>query len=422
MPTKPGPPRIFLSYAHEDRQHRETLTKNLAALKHSGRAFVWYDGMIEPGKDWEPAIYRELDRSDIFVALVTKNFFGSAYCIEHELEYARKLEQEGKCDLLPVLADSCDIDAHWLGKKQRLPARPVNRYHPSSIGWTLVAQGIRNKLDTLEKNRVVSVNMDCREEMGHSGQLPIQEDTRTGAATFQNVSAFWRDRGQLENLRLATVTGTLSRFAPLIVGSPKAKARLHKEFRQKIETNRSFGNLKSFTIDACMSMSAGQMVARERLGNKPKLLLGLYSSIVRNSIPVFVKREYFERVVEPLLLRSGGCEGFEAIVTGRVFSLKNYFVRRYLNRQGLTEILTTEKVDDLCHNAFALEVGDEGTGITALPGPPHYVDGDIWLAIRKPDGSERFLTSFVDITNAHERAEELELLSKQAGEHGLRKL
>ena len=317
--------------------------------------------LIEPGKHWEPAIYRELDRSDIFVALVTKDFLGSVYCIQHELEYARKLEQEGKCDLLPVLADYCDFAVHWLSTNQALPKadRPVNSYHPSSIGWTLVTKGIRNKLDTLQKNRVVSVNMDCREEMGHSGQLPIQEDTRTGAGSFENVSAFWRDQGQLENLRLATVSGTLSRFAPLIVGSPKAKARLHKEFRQKIETNRGFGKLKSFTIDACMSMSAGQMVAKERLGDKPKLLLGLYSSIVRNSIPVFVKREYYTQVVEPLLLRSGGFEAFEAVVTGRVFSLNNNFVRRYLNRQGLEEILTTEKVDDLCQHAFALEVGDE---------------------------------------------------------------
>src|SRR4029453_7198029 len=80
--------------------------------------------------------------------------------------------------------------------------------------------------------------------------------------------------------------------------------------------------------------------------------------------------------------------------------------------------LKKDKIDELCGNAFSLEVGDEGTGITARAEPAHYLDGDIWLAIRKPDGSERFLTSFVDITNARERDEEFQKLTELAAISG----
>jgi hypothetical protein len=167
-----------------------------------------------------------------------------------------------------------------------------------------------------------------------------------------------------------------------------------------------------------MSVSSGQMVALETPDNRPKLLLGLYSSIVRNSIPVFVKREYYESVVQPLFQQSGGTDSFEASVTGRVFRLDNSFIRRFLVRQDLTNILRKENVDDLCENAFALEVGADDTRISAHAGPPHYLDGDIWLAIRKPDGSERFVTSFVDITNAQEREEEVQVATALAESMG----
>lgn len=421
MSARQSPVPIFVSYSHKDRHHLDKLMEHLAALQQSGRAIVWYDRKIEAGQQWEPAIYEQLKRSRIVIALVTGHFFGSVHCVEHELVYARELEDQGKCDLVVVLAESYDVEAHWIVKKQMLPGGPdraVSTYRHASDAWTLVAKGIRGKIDTLEKNRVVSANLDCREEIMDSGQRAILDEMRAGAQSFENVSAFWQNQAQLHDLRFATVSATFSRFAPLIVGSPQAKRRLHKEFRQLIETNRSFGKRKSLTIDACMSMSAGQMVVRERLGTKPKLLLGLYSSIVRNSIPVFVKRSYYERVVEPLFVRSGNSESFEAIVTGRVFLLNNNFVRRFLDRQGLTSILTEAKIDDLCQNAFALEVGDENTGITARHGPPHYLDGDIWLAIRKPDGGERFMTSFVDITNAREREEELESLTRLAADSG----
>jgi hypothetical protein len=43
--------------------------------------------------------------------------------------------------------------------------------------------------------------------------------------------------------------------------------------------------------------------------------------------------------------------------------------------------------------------------VEVLPGKARYLDGDIWVAV-KANGTERFVTSFVDITKAEEREEE----------------
>ena len=421
MSLKQNCVRIFISYARKDLRHREALEAHLGALqKGKKEGIFWHDGLIEPGKDWERSISEALKQSDIVIALVTSNFFKSNYCVDEELAAALVREKKGECDLVPVLAEPCDYPAHWIGKLQMLPgSRAVTEYALRAKGWKIVAEGIRNKVESLMENRPALQTLGSREEIVHSGLRPLDEsEKRTGCQEFENVSAFWRARPQLDTMGFATVQATLSRFAPLVMGPPGAKRRLHKEFRQALETNRALGKRKSLTIDACMSVSSGQMVVRETLEGKPKLLLGLYSSIVRNSIPVFVKREYYERVVEPLFNQYPDTESFEARVTGRVFRLDNSFIRRFLVRQHLDKILLKKNVDDLCENAFALEVGDEETGISARLEPTHCLDGDIWLAIRKPDGSDRFMTSFLDITNAQERDEEFQFLKELADRAG----
>jgi hypothetical protein len=84
------------------------------------------------------------------------------------------------------------------------------------------------KIESLPKNRPVRQALGGREETVHAGQVPLDEnERRTGSQTFANVCAFWQAQPQLSTLAFATVQATLSRFAPLIMGPPRAKRRLH---------------------------------------------------------------------------------------------------------------------------------------------------------------------------------------------------
>jgi hypothetical protein len=257
------------------------------------------------------------------------------------------------------------------------------------------------------------------EEVVHSGglrlaQLPPNYEPQT--TQFPAVSAFWRARSTvLPELDLVTVPGTLSLFAPMLMGPPLAKRSLHRAFRKAIETHRRFGERKRLTISACMSISAGQMVHRDVRVENRKRLLGLYESIVRNAIPIFVLPEYFDRELLPAFRDSDGRGCFEAVVTGRLFQLDNNYIRRFLGRQGIDRILPGSVMEDLCRDAYALEVGGPGTLVRKLADQPvRYLDGDVWLAVQS-EGTERFLTGFVNVADGDEREEEMERLREQAG-------
>ena len=75
-----SPPKVFISYAHEDRAWCERLQQHLGGLRHQDRLTVWADDQIMAGGEWDPAIRRELDEAAIIVLIVTPAFLGSAFC------------------------------------------------------------------------------------------------------------------------------------------------------------------------------------------------------------------------------------------------------------------------------------------------------------------------------------------------------
>ncbi len=414
------PVEVFISYSHHDRKYLEKLRTHLAGLERSGRVHCWWDGALEPGKAWEPQLVEALRRADVVLLLLTANFVASDYCIDEELRLAREREKQGQIDLLPVLVESFDIGSHWLGQLQAVTVngKSIAQSRLGSAAWESVAKQIRLKIECIQGTRPVMQALNEVEEVVSSGDVQLSElvlHRQPQATQFRTVSAFWKAKSTLlEELDLVTVQGTLSQFAPMLMGPPRAKRLLHREFRKAIETDRKFGERKRLTINACMSISAGQMVHREVRKDNRKRLLGLYESIVRNSIPIFVLPEYYEQELLPAFLDNQGSGCIEAIVTGRLFLLDNNYIRRFFSRQGIDEILPAFVIDDLCQDAYALEVGSPGTKVQKLVDQPvRYLDGDIWLAV-KSDSRERFVTAFVDITNEAEREEEMLRLREDA--------
>ncbi|MFH1160852.1 MAG: toll/interleukin-1 receptor domain-containing protein [bacterium] len=415
------PVELFISYSHLDRKHLEKLRSHLAGLERSSRIHCWWDGLVEFGKQWEPQILEALQRADMVLILLTSNFLRSDYCVENELLAAREREKQGEIDLLPILVESFDLGAHWIGQLQAITinGKSITQSRLGSVAWESVAKQIRLKVECMEGKRPVMHVLNEVDKVVHSGDIELSElpsSKHVSTANFPTVSAFWKTKSTiLRDLDLAKVQGTVSQFAPMLMGSPRAKRVLHREFRKAIETHRRFGELKRLTINACMSISAGQMVHHEVRDENKKRLLGLYESIVRNSIPIFVLSEYYDHNLIPALRDTEGNGCFEAIVTGRPFLLDNNFIRRFLARQGIDQIIPPYVIDDLCRDAYALEVGGPDTGVQKLENMPvRYIDGDIWI-VASSEGTERFITTFLDITNEVEREEELNRLREEAG-------
>jgi hypothetical protein len=117
------PPKVFISYAHEDRIWCERLQQHLGGLRHQGRLAVWADDQIMAGAEWDPAIRRELDEAAIIVLIVTPAFLGSAFCQTVELERAMQRHGDGSARVIPIIANHC----HWTSLPiSELQARPQN--------------------------------------------------------------------------------------------------------------------------------------------------------------------------------------------------------------------------------------------------------------------------------------------------------
>ena len=412
MATSRRPVQMFVSYSHRDRKHLDTLRVHLAGLERSGQLHCWWDGQLEVGKAWEPRILEALHRADIVLLLLTAHFVASDY-VDKELRVARERETRGEMiDLVPVLVESFDLGAHWLGELQLISVngKAIMQSRLGSAAWEHVARQIRLKVECIAGERPVMQVLNEVEEVVRSGDVRLVElsgQRQAEITCFPTVSAFWRNKATLlGGSEMVSVQGTISQFAPMLMGPPSAKRVLHREFRHAIETHRGFGQRKRLTINACMSISAGQMVHKEIRTQNTKRLLGLYESIVRNAIPVFVLPEFYDRELFPTF-QDNGSGSYEAVVIGRLFLLDNNYIRRFLASQGIDKILPTAVVNDLCRDAYALEVGGPGTKVQRLVNQPtRYLDGDIWLALES-DGAERFMTAFVDITNEAERQEEM---------------
>lgn len=85
-----NPPKIFISYAHEDADWLAELKKHLRPMIRSSRIDVWDDTRIRPGADWDKDIKAAIEAADLTVLLVTPEFLDSDYIVEHELPHLLK--------------------------------------------------------------------------------------------------------------------------------------------------------------------------------------------------------------------------------------------------------------------------------------------------------------------------------------------
>ncbi|WP_073604448.1 leucine-rich repeat domain-containing protein, partial [Vibrio aerogenes] len=159
--------KVFISYSHEDIQHRQTLQTYLINLERDGLIEIWQDGLINPGDDWHKTITDALAEADIVIMLVSQSFIASSYVHGVEMPMALTRKAEGQADIFPVLISQCDFQ-HWnvipeearnnqtaatptpMGRFQFFPMddenqrlKPINRWEYPEDAWTQLANKLR---------------------------------------------------------------------------------------------------------------------------------------------------------------------------------------------------------------------------------------------------------------------------------------
>jgi hypothetical protein len=115
--TMPDPqhqrlPLVFISYAREDYVFADRFLQHLKPLEHQGRAEVFMDtDDVRAGDDWQETIDEALETAEVYVVLMSRNFFNSSVCRVDELPVAVQRHHQGDARLLLVLLQ----DYAWQG-------------------------------------------------------------------------------------------------------------------------------------------------------------------------------------------------------------------------------------------------------------------------------------------------------------------
>lgn len=114
-------PKVFISYAHKDRDWCELVQEHLGGLRHHGRLDVWVDDQILAGDEWRSEILRELDAATIIVFIVTPAFLNSKFSQTVELIRAMERHRDGSARVIPIIAERCDWQSLPITELQARP-------------------------------------------------------------------------------------------------------------------------------------------------------------------------------------------------------------------------------------------------------------------------------------------------------------
>jgi internalin A len=147
-------PRAFVSYSHMDERLKDELVAHLSLLQRQGLLEIWHDRRIAPGEDWKVEINRNLERADLILLLVSKDFVTSDYCWGIEMRRALERHAAGSAQVVPIIIRDYAWKSAPFGKLQPLPkdgravtsstARPAR-----DRAWKQVAEGIEKALKEL---------------------------------------------------------------------------------------------------------------------------------------------------------------------------------------------------------------------------------------------------------------------------------
>src|SRR2546421_12016395 len=95
--------RVFISYAHTDKELRKELEEHLSALKYSRKITIWQDQEIPAGANWEDQITTRLNEANLVLLLVSASFIASKYCWNKEVQVALERHKAGNARVIPVI-------------------------------------------------------------------------------------------------------------------------------------------------------------------------------------------------------------------------------------------------------------------------------------------------------------------------------
>lgn len=176
-----APLKTFIIYASSDRDHRAALERQLKSLIDNGMIQLWSDKEILAGDLWDATIKNKLLESELFLMLVSTDFFNSEYIRQEEFSRALEKLERGEALVVPIIVRDCDWAAYEVIEKlQVLPhggkAITDLRYWPNAdTAWAEIVREIRRLIAALRANQASAVKIK---------QIQIDKEQKRTAETL----------------------------------------------------------------------------------------------------------------------------------------------------------------------------------------------------------------------------------------------
>ena len=156
MTDTPGPRNLFISYSHQDKEHKAALERHLAPLTRQNLIRVWSDSDILAGENLHDEIALALRECEVFVPLISTSYIQSKYCYEIELTEAMNRRSAETCLVVPIIVRPTAFDGLPISDLKLLPddAEPIVRFCDSDEGWLQAVRGLQSILEEIPGFRV----------------------------------------------------------------------------------------------------------------------------------------------------------------------------------------------------------------------------------------------------------------------------
>lgn len=245
--------KAFISYSHKDSHLLERLHAHLATLTRDGLLHSWTDEEIPAGAHLNSAISRELNNSQLFIALLSPDYLASNYCYEKEFQTALQMHKTGDLLVVPIVVEPCD----WLNTPfkefKALPqdGKAISIWENTNTAFLNITQSLRKLIEGTAPEQQMTGSNTASHAFPITRNYRVKKDFDTieklefKEKSFKELVDFLRrfsaEVSTLDNIKTRVLQDTPTDFQCLLVNRNKiaTECQLHLKLENASSSHHS---------------------------------------------------------------------------------------------------------------------------------------------------------------------------------------
>ena len=247
----------FIVYAREDTNIKHRLLAHLNPFVKGYNLVLWHDEYLEAGQEWKPHIESRLEKTDLFLLLISVDFMNSEFINQVEFKFAIDRHKAGKSIVIPIIINYCqwDIDFYFteynfnLNELQVLPqaGMPVDDWKTPEQAYNNIASGIRKVLDTIKAKRIADEKIRNELENNKTEIINLNPPDLPGAKNEEEMIVEKTDHIPLQKEVLENESNIEEN---IIAAQPSGNPVINSAGYEFEEVQRGFWTRKKYIIAA----------------------------------------------------------------------------------------------------------------------------------------------------------------------------